>query len=59
MPNVITAREGTIMVTMAVRVMHVNELTEIEVMEMTGESSPKLVALVIVSLVATLDYLVP
>ena len=34
MPNVITAREGTIMVTMAVRVTHVNELTEIEGMEM-------------------------
>ena len=34
MPNVITAREGTIMVTMAVKVMHVNELTEIEGMEM-------------------------
>lgn len=34
MPNVITAREGTIMVTMADRVIHVNELTEIEVKEM-------------------------
>ena len=34
MPNVIIAREGIIMVTMADRVMHVNELTEIEAKEM-------------------------